>query len=107
VQNASLVANRPVPVPSPAAAIAGILDGRLGELGKSLAESKHPPLNEQLFNTLKAAQQSCLEKQAAAQMASESLIRAKLATEMARGNEPANLLSVLEDQILSLSMDID
>ncbi|KAK4096992.1 hypothetical protein N658DRAFT_510776 [Parathielavia hyrcaniae] len=50
---------------------------------------------------------SCLDKQALAQTASETLSQARLATADAKGKDPTNLLNQLNDQIASLTLDID
>ena len=65
------------------------------------------PLSNDQFVKLQNFQVSCLQKQATLQIASEAFSRAQLALAQAKSGDGTNLLAQIQDQIDSLTMDIE
>lgn len=94
----------------PAAAVKAIpSDTGLKEVNSALAEkgAGTAPLNPEQFQKLRDMQASCLTKQAALTRCSETYNRAQLASAQAKSNDGTNVLAQIQDQIDSLTMDIE
>ena len=79
------------------------------EINRSIANDKLSvsPLSKEQFEKLRDMQASCLQKQATLQKASEVFSRAQLALAQAKSGDGTNLLAQIQDQIDSLTMDIE
>ncbi|CUS11176.1 unnamed protein product [Tuber aestivum] len=81
--------------------------GSAGELNSALTKNGQSPISDQDFDELKENFKKGVEAESRLQLASESLSRAQLAAASARGKDKTLVLSQLDEQIQSLSLDIE
>ncbi|KAI9801790.1 MAG: hypothetical protein M1825_003163 [Sarcosagium campestre] len=88
-------------------AVKKISEDKVDELNESFKEKAIMPLSKAQFKKLRDSQASCLQRQAALSTASEAYIRASIESAKARSNDGTNLVAQLQDQIDSLTLDIE
>ncbi|KAE9382113.1 hypothetical protein N431DRAFT_320993, partial [Stipitochalara longipes BDJ] len=92
---------------NPVEAIKDILSEKVSELNSTLTGRKLSPLTPEQFGKLRDMQQGCLQRQASLNLASEAYMRARSASEQAKTETGGHLLDELQDQVDSLTMDIE
>ncbi|KAF2836936.1 hypothetical protein M501DRAFT_209220 [Patellaria atrata CBS 101060] len=81
--------------------------GSKDELNDIMAGADESPLTDAQFNSLKTMQQETIKSQTALQIASEALSRSQLSAASARGGDLTAFIYELDEQIQSLTIDID